>query len=50
MVSLRLGGAPRLIPTLLAAGLRMDGHPVILCWDRPFADFARYVPISPGLL
>ncbi len=45
-----LGGAPRLIPTLLAAGLRMDGHPMILCWDRPFADFARYVPISPGLL
>ena len=23
---------------------------VLLCWDRPFADFARYVPISPGLL
>ena len=19
-----------------------------LCWDRPFADFARYLPISPG--
>ena len=45
-----LGGAPRLVPTLLAAGLRIDGFPLILCWDRPFADFARYVPTSPGLL
>ncbi len=45
-----LGGAPRLIPTLLAAGLRTEGHPLLLCWDRPFGDFARYVPISPGLL
>jgi GNAT superfamily N-acetyltransferase len=44
------GGAPRLVPTLLAAGLRIDGYPLIMCWDRPFADFARYVPISPGLL
>ena len=26
-------------PTLLAAGLRIDGFPVLLCWDRPFADF-----------
>ena len=43
------GGAPRLIPTLLAAGLRIDGFPLMLCWDRPFADFARYLPISPGL-
>jgi GNAT superfamily N-acetyltransferase len=43
------GGAPRLLPTLLAAGLRIDGFPLMLCWDRPFADFARYLPISPGL-
>jgi GNAT superfamily N-acetyltransferase len=43
------GGAPRLIATLLAAGLRIDGFPVLLCWDRPFADFSRYLPISPGL-
>jgi GNAT superfamily N-acetyltransferase len=44
------GGAPRLVPTLLAAGLRIDGFPLLLCWDRPFADFSRYLPISPGLL
>ena len=35
---------------LLRAGFRIDGFPVLLCWDRPFADFARYLPISPGLL
>lgn len=45
-----IGAAPRLIPTLLAAGLRIDGFPVVICWDRPFADFRRYLPISPGLL
>ena len=35
---------------LLRAGFRFDGFPVLLCWDRPFADFARYLPVSPGLL
>ncbi len=45
-----IGAAPRLIPTLLAAGLRVDGFPLLMCWDRPFADFRRYLPISPGLL
>ena len=44
------GGAPRLVSTLLSAGLRIDGFPLILCWDRPFMDLARYLPISPGLL
>jgi GNAT superfamily N-acetyltransferase len=44
------GGAPRLASTLLAAGLRIDGFPLLLCWDRPFADLSRYLPISPGLL
>ncbi len=33
----------------LAAGLRIDGFPLLLCWSRPFADFERYLPISPGL-
>jgi hypothetical protein len=44
------GAALRLMPTLLAAGLRTDEFPLLLCWDRPFADFRRYLPISPGLL
>jgi GNAT superfamily N-acetyltransferase len=35
---------------LLGAGFRLESFPVLLCWDRPFADFGRYVPMSPGLL
>jgi len=37
------------ITALVRAGFRLDGFPVLLCWDRPFADFSRYIPISPGL-
>ena len=33
-----------------APGFRLDQFPVLLCWDRPFADLDRYLPISPGLL
>jgi len=38
-----------LVPAL-RAGFRMEPFPVLLCWDRPPADFTRYLPISPGLL
>jgi GNAT superfamily N-acetyltransferase len=44
------GDADRAVVAALQAGFRLEGFPVLLCWDRPFADFARYVPISPGLL
>lgn len=44
------GAADRAVRTLLGSGLRIDGFPVLLCWTRPFADFGRYLPISPGLL
>jgi GNAT superfamily N-acetyltransferase len=44
------GGAGDAVVTLLRAGFRIDGFPTILCWDRPFADFSRAIPISPGLL
>jgi GNAT superfamily N-acetyltransferase len=44
------GHAGPAVAGLLRAGLRLDGFPVLLCWSRPFADFARYLPISPGLL
>lgn len=44
------GTAGEAIVPLLRSGLRLEGFPVLLCWDRPFADFARYVPASPGLL
>jgi GNAT superfamily N-acetyltransferase len=44
------GAAEETIGPLVRAGFRLDGFPALMCWDRPFADFARYVPISPGLL
>jgi hypothetical protein len=44
------GTADRAVVASLRAGFRLDQFPILLCWDRPFADFARYLPISPGLL
>jgi GNAT superfamily N-acetyltransferase len=44
------GAADRALVATLGAGFRLDRFPVLLCWDRPFADFSRYLPISPGLL
>jgi GNAT superfamily N-acetyltransferase len=34
----------------LRAGLRILEPPTLLCWDRPIADVARYLPIGLGLL
>jgi len=44
------GAADRAVVAALAAGFRLDTFPVLLCWDKPFADFSRYLPGSPGLL
>jgi hypothetical protein len=44
------GPAGETMQMLVQAGLRMEGFPVLECWSRPFADFSRYLPISPGLL
>ena len=44
------GAADQALVALLGAGFRFDQFPVLLCWDRPFADFSRYLPISPGLV
>jgi GNAT superfamily N-acetyltransferase len=44
------GAADRAVTAALHAGFRLDSFPILLCWDRPFADFSRYLPISPGLL
>jgi hypothetical protein len=44
------GTAGPAVVAALRAGLRLDGFPVLLCWDRSFADLERYSPISPGLL
>jgi GNAT superfamily N-acetyltransferase len=44
------GSAAAAIELVLGAGLRFEDFPVLLCWSRPFADFERYLPLSPGLL
>jgi GNAT superfamily N-acetyltransferase len=44
------GAAVTATTSLLRAGFRLDGFPVLLCWDKPVTDFSRYVPTSPGLL
>jgi GNAT superfamily N-acetyltransferase len=44
------GDAPSAMAAAIRAGFQIDGFPVLLCWNRPFADFGRYVPTSPGLL
>ncbi|MEO5885306.1 MAG: GNAT family N-acetyltransferase [Candidatus Limnocylindrales bacterium] len=43
------GSADRAVEPALSAGFRLDQFPILLCWDRPFADLSRYLPISPGL-
>jgi GNAT superfamily N-acetyltransferase len=44
------GSAGNAVVALLQLGLRLDGFPVLLCWDRAIVDVSRYLPISPGLL
>jgi GNAT superfamily N-acetyltransferase len=44
------GSADGAVVAALRAGFRLDQFPLLLCWDRPFADLSRYLPISPGLL
>jgi hypothetical protein len=43
------GTSDRALVATLQAGFRIEQFPVLLCWDRPFADLARYLPTSPGL-
>jgi GNAT superfamily N-acetyltransferase len=44
------GSAGAAVAALLAAGLRLEDFPALVCWDRPFADFERYVPITLAVL
>jgi GNAT superfamily N-acetyltransferase len=44
------GSAGAVLTTALSAGLRIEDFPLLLCWTERFADFSRYIPISPGLL
>lgn len=44
------GSAGAAVAALLAAGLRLEDFPALVCWDRAFADFERYVPITLAVL
>jgi GNAT superfamily N-acetyltransferase len=44
------GAAGEALAAAIRAGLRIEGFPVLAGWSRPFADFSRYVPTSPGLV
>jgi GNAT superfamily N-acetyltransferase len=44
------GATDDAIATAIRAGLRIEGFPILTGWSAPFADFTRYVPISPGLM
>jgi GNAT superfamily N-acetyltransferase len=44
------GATDDAIAIAIAAGLRIEGFPILTGWSAPFADFRRYVPISPGLM
>ncbi|MDP9244933.1 MAG: GNAT family N-acetyltransferase [Chloroflexota bacterium] len=44
------GAAGEVLTTAIRAGLRIEGFPVLIGWSRPFADYTRYVPMSPGLI
>ena len=44
------GATDDAIAVAVQAGLRIEGFPILAGWSAPFADFRRYVPISPGLI
>ncbi|MDR3545056.1 MAG: GNAT family N-acetyltransferase [Candidatus Limnocylindrales bacterium] len=44
------GSASGALAALLEAGLLLEDFPALVCWDRPFADFERYVPITLAVL
>ena len=44
------GAAGAAIATAIRSGLRIEGFPILVGWSRPFVDYERYVPISPGLV
>ena len=44
------GAAGRAVTALLETGLRIEDFPALLCWDRPFGEFSRYVPITLAVL
>jgi GNAT superfamily N-acetyltransferase len=43
------GAAAGAFTACLAAGMRLVEPPTLFGWDRPYADFSRYVPINNAL-
>lgn len=49
--SLRVpGDAAAVVTMLLRAGFRLESFPVLVAFSEPYADLARYIPISAALL
>lgn len=44
------GAAGDVVTALLRAGFRLESFPALFCWDRPIADFERYLPITLALV
>jgi GNAT superfamily N-acetyltransferase len=44
------GAAGDAVAMGIRAGLRIDTMPVLSAWTRPYTEFDRYVPMSPGLV
>lgn len=44
------GAAGDAVAMGIRAGLRIDTMPVLSAWNRPYTEFDRYVPMSPGLV
>ncbi|HVM64979.1 MAG TPA: hypothetical protein VMU14_08970, partial [Acidimicrobiales bacterium] len=44
------GSADPAVRALLAAGLRFDRFPALLCWSRPEMPFERYLPINLAMV
>ncbi len=44
------GSCDTTVTAALRAGLRIAEMPTLFCWDRPIADFSRYIPIGNALL
>jgi GNAT superfamily N-acetyltransferase len=44
------GAAAEATRALLAAGLRLDGFPALICWSAADHPFERYIPISLALV
>lgn len=49
-VALVPGSFDQAVTALLRSGFRLEDFPALLCWDRDFGRFDRYLPISLAIL